>query len=387
MRNLVVITTRFPFPLNKGDKLRLFHQIKYLSKEFKIHLLCTSSTFVFNIQIQELMPYCESIQVFPIRKYELVFNTLKSIFSKIPFQVTLFFTKRIEKKINARIAEIENPLFYFQLSRTSLYAKNKEKKAVLDLQDAFSINYKRTLDQVFGLKKMFYYLEWKRMMAYEKKLIQTFKQLTIIAEYDKKVIDESAKNLTVISNGVDEKYYRPQQKEIKYDILFSGNLNYLPNEKAAIYLIATIFPALLKKIPTIQIAIAGDFNSSKIKKISHPQIHILGKVDDMRDAYATSKIYVAPLFTGAGLQNKLLEAMSMVLPCITTSIANVSLFAENETSILIAENADEFVTQILRLTTDKDLYQKISIGGKMHIHHNFSWENANKKLSTLLKSL
>ncbi|MBK8144434.1 MAG: glycosyltransferase [Bacteroidetes bacterium] len=109
-----------------------------------------------------------------------------------------------------------------------------------------------------------------------------------------------------------------------------------------------------------------------------------GFVAEIREVYDTAKIFVAPLFTGAGLQNKILEAMSMHIPCITTSVVNKSLDAQHQTHLLIANNEQEFVTQIELLLASEDMRIHLSSKARQFVEQQFSWDTANKKLKEIL---
>ena len=107
----------------------------------------------------------------------------------------------------------------------------------------------------------------------------------------------------------------------------------------------------------------------------------------MRDMYAATEIYVAPLFTGAGLQNKLLEAMSMAIPCIATNVSNQSLGAKHLHEIIEVSNTDELTNAIIRLLKDAPLRKKIAQNGQQYVHQNYSWEAANEKLYSIINRL
>ncbi|MCH9823237.1 MAG: glycosyltransferase, partial [Bacteroidetes bacterium] len=112
---------------------------------------------------------------------------------------------------------------------------------------------------------------------------------------------------------------------------------------------------------------------------------ITGWVDDIRVAYDEAKIFVAPLMLGSGLQNKLLEAMAMGLPCITTPLANNALGAIPEEEILIANNEAEFKTQIERLLSDANLYDKLATNGHAFVTKNYNWQACNKRLVDVIE--
>src|SRR5690606_11819352 len=118
----------------------------------------------------------------------------------------------------------------------------------------------------------------------------------------------------IIKNGVDFKYFKSTETEKTIDILFTGNMAYPPNVDAAEYLITQILPLVYKKLPHVKVAICGINPDRRIKKLHSKQVLITGWVPDMRLWYNKSKVFVAPMRIGSGLQNKLLEAMAMQIP-------------------------------------------------------------------------
>ena len=382
-KNIAIILSRFPFPLNKGDKLRAYHQIKYLSNYFDIHLHCLHTEKIEEKDRLEIEKYCISIHTYPLKKMTILKGILLSILNNFPIQVGYFFSQKIKKQIEKNIQLQSVETLYCQLSRTALYAKDFTCKKVIDFQDAFSANYEKIAKESNGIFKIFYRRESKTMKVFEQKIFTWFDESTIISENDKAQIANN-QNIHVIQNGVDTNYFINANIEKKYDILFVGNLSYLPNKMAVFYLVNHIFPLLKLKLPNIKINIVGADTTPDIFALANENITVSGFVDDVRSAYNSSTLFVAPLFTGAGLQNKILEAMAMQLPCVSTSVVNASLNAMDKNQIFIANNEDEFVSSILLLLQDISLQNEIKNNAKEFILKKFSWQVANEKLLQIL---
>jgi glycosyltransferase involved in cell wall biosynthesis len=222
------------------------------------------------------------------------------------------------------------------------------------------------------------------MKAFELQLLTWFDKYCIISAFDKAQINTGSREIAVVPNGVDTDYFTPENQPKKYDLLFIGNLSYLPNKNAVNYLVTEILPLLLKQRPDISINIAGADTPPDIFKLAGANVHISGFVPDIRDVYSSARIFVAPLFTGAGLQNKILEAMSMQLPCITTSVVNGSLNAIDQQQILIANDATEFAKQILNLLAHEMLQTTLRNEARIFVQQSYSWETANETLRHLL---
>ncbi len=381
---LAIILSRFPYPLDKGDKLRAFYQIKYLSQDYEISLFALSSKPVADEWIEQLHPYCAHIHIYYIHPFSIGTGIVKSLLSGLPIQVGYFYSSKIKKEIHKNIEKRNIKKVYCQLSRTALYANEIDCFKVIDFQDAFSINYLRQSQNTQFIHKLFFLREHKTMKKFEEKMFSQFNYSTIITEFDKEQLVKQNPKMKVIQNGVDTDFFNPKKKSNVFDIAFVGNLSYLPNKQAVLYIVKKIYPILKEKLPSIQINIAGADTPQEFYQFSDENICISGFVDDIRDVYLSTKIMIAPLFTGAGLQNKILEAMSMELPCITSEIVCHSLDAEHQSNLYVASTPEEFANYTLQLLQDDELRIKTGKQARKFVLEHFSWKKANKNLSALL---
>ena len=133
---------------------------------------------------------------------------------------------------------------------------------------------------------------------------------------------------------MDTEFYKPVKRKKEYDLVFTGNMGYPPNVNSVIFLTEKILPVVRKKMPDIKIMFAGASPDPKVKAVNSENIKVTGWVDDIRNYYAKAKIFIAPMQIGTGLQNKLLEAMAMKIPCISSPLANNALEAEDGKEII-----------------------------------------------------
>ncbi|MCK5845914.1 MAG: glycosyltransferase [Bacteroidales bacterium] len=383
---LFIITSRVPWPLDKGDKLRIYHQIRYLSKSYDIELVALSSKKNNDKAKTELEKYCKKVHFFHISAYMNGVGVLKAFFSNMPMQIGYFYNRRINSQIQVLINE-SNPDFVFgQLIRVAEYMRQIEMPKVLDLQDALSKGLQRRALKSKGIMKYVLNFEYKRVLAYEKNELDDFHALSIITQTDKDLLPSRIQNKTkIVPNGVDLNFFREQDIEKKYDIVFTGNMSYAPNVMAAIFLINEIMPLVWKERKQATVLLAGSSPHSEVQALSNERVSVSGWLDDIRVAYAESRIFVAPMQIGIGLQNKLLEAMAMNMPCVTTKLANNALNAENGNQILVSDdnNAKQFANHILRLMEDKKLVESIKHNGYTFVKNNYDWKSAVDKLEKL----
>lgn len=382
---LFVLTSRIPYPLEKGDKLRIYHQIKELSKKNKIYLCALNLPFtkVHPDAMAVLSEYCEDIRFINLSLLNISTNLFKSVFTKTPFQSALFSDAKAKKQVNKYLESVKPDHIYCQLTRVADYVIDNKQKKTLDYMDAFSIGMERRKNKAKFIKKAFYNWEYKKQKTYEKRVFDAFNQHSIITEEDRNHIDHKKHKLIhIIPNGVDFNYFSPVDTKEEYDMVFVGNLSYPPNVDACIYLCKEILPIIQKKLPGVKVLLAGAKPSKKITALSSKCIHVSGWLDDIRLAYAKSKLFVAPMRMGTGLQNKLLEAMAMKKACVTSSLANKALKAPVN-SIHIGDTAEEIAQKCIQLLEDKEERKELANNGNVFVKETYNWSKSTQLLEKL----
>lgn len=378
---LVVLTSRIPYPLEKGDKLRIFHQLKHLSKSHEICLICLNekSEHIDTTLIQEMV---SEFHVVNISKWKIPFRLLTAIFQPLPFQIQYFLERKSKKKIEDIIQKFNPNHIYCQLIRTSEYVKDLfQYEKTLDYMDAFSAAAMRRAQTEKGLKKVFWKIENARVKKYERTIFDYFSHHAIISSQDRKLLSiPFNKNITIVPNGVDTSYFKNSNHSKKYDIVFAGNMNYPPNIAAAIFLVEEILPKLENQFPKLKLLIAGANPAPEVQELACEQITISGWMNDIREAYFDSKLFVAPMFIGAGMQNKILEAMSCELPVITTSLAAEAFTEKYESKIIEANSAFEFAKAIQYYLLNEASLAPDGNTNRKYVEKKYSWKISNEKL-------
>jgi glycosyltransferase involved in cell wall biosynthesis len=161
-------------------------------------------------------------------------------------------------------------------------------------------------------------------------------------------------------------------------------MSYPPNVDAAQFLINEILPLVKKRISDVKIQIAGANPSIMVRQLNSSNVTVTGWVDDLRNCYANSRVFVAPMRIGTGLQNKLLEAMAMGIPCVSTVLCNSALHAKSDEEILLGNTADEIADCIVKLLLYSKLREDISNNALAFVKNNFNWEINIKQLNNLI---
>ncbi len=447
---ILVLTSRFPFPLEKGDKLRIYNQMRELSRAgHQIVLIALSDALIKDNYYTELNQFCTKIYAIKLTKKAIFLNIFMNILRgiKLPFQVAYFFNSAIKKQINQIISDEKPDHIYCHLVRMSEYVRDINLPKTLDFMDAFGEGTKRRAAISPYFSRFLWRFEAKLMLNYEKGLANDFSHLTVISEQDLARLPISADKITVVGNGVDIDFFnflsyenwqlinsknnleliknelklnknnselnaielineqlnlinnelnsiknnaeliKNNQRLIKkYDVCFVGNLGYYSNVEAVRFLVKKILPLLKKQKKDIKILIAGARPTTEIQYLGDENITVLGWMDDIREAYAASRILVAPLMHGIGQQNKILEAMAMHVPVVSTSRVNNAIGAQPETDILIADTEGVFAEQILNLLQSIDLQSFIADNGRLFVEKKYSWKGATEPLVGLISN-
>ncbi|MCQ2327668.1 MAG: glycosyltransferase [Bacteroidales bacterium] len=385
---VLVCLSRFPYPLNKGDKLRAFYQIKELAKEHEVYLFCFNRTKVSQSDLEILKQYCKEIHIEKLFLVSQCFSLFKSFFTSLPLQVAFFTTKKAKRSFFLFSKKVKADVSYFQFVRTAEYAKQINGKCVLDFQDCLSVNMERRAMKSNRLFKNIFLYEARKLRNYEDTMFDCFNATTIITDIDRDLLSSDRKiEVNIIENGVGDSFLNyTQKKDKKFDVIFSGNMSYAPNVDAARFLINEIMPMVWAKFPETKVVLAGSNPTNYIKSLACDRVVVTGWVDDMKEYYAQSRIFIAPMRIGTGLQNKLLEAMALSLPCITTPLANSALKSLPDKEILVASEASLLAENIVKLLTDEMLYGSIAANGHKFVEENYNWQYSTEKLIKIFQT-
>ena len=337
--------------------------------------------------VSEVKQYCTELKTIRISKASQALSLGFSLLGKEPFQVAYFYQSAAQKQVLDCIKQWKPEAIYCQLLRTAKYVENvKDIPKIIDFQDAFSKGIERRLETDSWYFKPVLRSELRRLNQYEQHVFKEFDHCTIISEQDRDQLPfEQRNDVVIVRNGVELDDFKPSSDSKSVEVLFAGNMGYPPNVEGAIFLEKEVMPLVRMKIPTAKLMLAGARPDQKVKDLASELTEVTGWVDDIRDCYAKAKVFVAPMMIGTGLQNKLLEAMAMEIPCVTSTLANNAIQAKPDEEILIAKSPNEYAEHILSLLADRTKSDSIAQAGHTLVSEHFSWEGATKPLLDILK--
>lgn len=380
---ILILLSRVPYLLDKGDKLRAFYQIQKLAENHEIILFALAEeTDPLEEATQELQKFCSHVYLHSLKKANIIRNLANAFRNKKPIQVNYFYDHKAQAEINEIIAKHKPDHIYCQLIRMAEYVRRvKNIPKTLDYMDVFSKGMSRRAEIApFYLKPLFQ-LEAIRLRKYEASVFADFRNKTIISRQDRDfIVHPRHKDITIVPNGIHTSYFHPLPVPKQYDIVFTGNMNYAPNIEAAIYLVKKVLPLVQQQFPEAKVLLAGASPSLQVLSLQSPNVVVSGWMPDIREAYASARVFAAPLFIGTGLQNKILEAMAMKVPCVTTQLVNNGVGAANNCHLFIANKPEEFVHHIVTLLTNSEVVTQMTNRAFAFVQENYSWNKAVAQL-------
>jgi sugar transferase (PEP-CTERM/EpsH1 system associated) len=393
---ILFVANRMPYPPYRGDKLKIFNLMGELINKHEIHLLTIAENQQDLDSIQPLLqPLGNGSKIITRIDYIYrpiwvsAFYTLMGAFSRKPFQIAFFQSDKFRKKLKNLLDTQQYDAIHVQHIRMAQYFEGIDKtNVILDLPDAFSMYWQRRKDKSRHiLQKFFAAVEFKRLYQFEQKMIPQFAKTLVCSTVDQSFLMESTGvRVDLLENGVDvnQFYPRPEIEFVPGRILFTGNMSYAPNIDALHYFIEEIWPIVIQNFPDATFVIAGQKPGNWIQSLASDKITVTGFVQDLAKEYASAHVVISPLRIGAGTQNKVLEALSMNIPVVTTHVGYEGLELPKNAGALLSMDASEFANNILKLLNDIPFRNETGKMGGELIRAKFSWEAIAKKLEAYL---
>jgi len=390
---IAVLLSRVPYPLEKGDKLRAYHQIVGISRKHDIYLIALCDSALHPDALIKLQPFCKEIHIVKLTHWSKFWNICRAFFKGLPFQCGYFYSKKAQRLVNHIISQVKPDVLYGQMVRVAEYIKDKDIKKVIDYQDVLSKGMYRRYEQGQWWLKFFFKAEHRRLQKYEKAILPLFDRRTIITAVDRDLISHPVElPIEVVPNGVDFDHYHYRGETKIYDLIFAGNMSYPPNIHAAEYIVNQLLPILRKRFPQLTTVICGASPAPRVLALTHStNVIVTGWVDNIAEYYAKSRIFLAPMQLGTGLQNKLLEAMAMQLPCITSPLAGYPLIHEHNilnssNNFIVCQSKTGYIDAITLLLTNPQKQREIATNGYQFVKKHYDWASSNHKLLSVLET-
>lgn len=393
---VLFLMSQLPYPPDTGAKIRTFNLIKRLSLNHDIDLVTFGDEKTELFKIKAIKELFGEIILIPRNRFMCI-KMFFNIFSFLPYAIKKYYSKKMEKTINALIGQNRYDLIHcdsLQMSRNVL--KFKQIPRILTEHNIESQILKRCAENEHNVfKKLYYYLQYKKLNRYEIFACRQFDHIAAVSENDKRHLATfvPADRISVVPNGVDTGHFRPEACESKaktgkFSLVFTGSMDWLPNEDALCYFFSEIYPRIKQSVGRVSMSVVGRSPTRRILAYADndSSIHITGRVEDVRPFISQADIFVTPLRIGGGTRLKILEAMAMAKPVVSTTIGAEGLEVEPEKNIILSDRPEDFAERVIKLFGDQQLKNNIAAEGRKLAEEKYDWSMIAGKLERIWKN-
>ena len=385
------VCRRVPFPPNRGDKIATFNQIRHLSERHEVHVFCLGDGAHDVKNIPGLRDYASTITTIPVNGLKIKWRALKALIASGALSVAALNEPDLQAAIRRKHDELRPDLIIVYSSNMAQFAEHLAGvPRIMQFGDLDSLKWQQYANRSRIPLKWIYRLEQRRLFAYERHLAQTFSHSLVHTEFEKRDFERLIPGVRVIvvGNGVDLDYFR-SAGEAKQPgaMMFTGVMNYRPNVDAVVWFCCEILPIVRSEIPAATLTICGTHPTAAVRRLARqPGVVVTGWVPDPRPYLDRAEIFVAPLRMARGVQNKLLEALAMGLPCVASTAARRGTVLKEGDGLLATDDPKEFATQIIRLLRDANWRAEMARNARTAADANYRWDVQMAHLDRVIAS-
>ncbi|PCI63101.1 MAG: sugar transferase [Kordiimonadales bacterium] len=393
MANILFLSHRIPYPPNKGDKIRSWNFLKRLAEEHTVHLGCfvdLKDDRQYEAFLKERMETTCFQHTAPFQQKLL---SLRGLLKGQCLTENAYPHKRLRSYVKDLIeGGSVDLIFLFSAATASLLPSRLTIPVVCDFVDVDSEKWRAYAETASWPMSWVYRREAEKLNQFEKSVYGTSQRSVFVSEDEATLFSAlhggGLKEISGIPNGVDFKQFDASQHEGKAqpkNIVFTGAMDYLPNIEAVEWFCRDMWPLIRAEHPDAVFTIGGGPVPARVKRLSaNPNVTVLGFVENMAEVLAAAAVCVAPMKTARGIQNKILEAMAMSKPVVTTVLGNEGINAEHGEHLYVAGSPKEFATGVSALLDGPEAAKKVGASGHGFVKANFSWSRSYQDLSSVI---
>lgn len=363
MPDLLFLMQRLPYPLIKGEKIRNWRILNYVSKWYDVHFGCLIDDPDDFQHIETVRALCKDMYTAPLDRKRAKLTCATGLLTGEPLSVTFFQDRGLRRWVEDVVTRVRPETIFVNSSNMAPYILGLPRtgKRIVELGDIDSEKFRSYADTAGPPMRQVYRREWRKVQELERRVALECDHAVFVTETEAAMfraqVPEAAEKIVGISCGVDHEYFDPA---LTFDppwepgpptFVFTGTMDYIPNIDAVIWFADKVLPAIQAAHPGARFYIVGSHPSEDVKRLAKRDgIFVTGRVPDVRPYVAHATASVAPMRIARGIQNKVLEAMSMGKPVIVTAGALEGIDAEPGRDLVLADTAQEFATASIRLT-------------------------------------
>jgi sugar transferase (PEP-CTERM/EpsH1 system associated) len=388
---ILYLAHRIPYPPDKGEKIRAFHQLNYLLGKHEVHLACLVDDPQDLEHLATLERDCASVDSAFRGSLESKIRAALALPTREPLSEAMFRSRELQAKVSRRLEAERFDVIVVYCSSVAGYVLDSPVPKVMDFVDADSEKWRQYAETSRPPLAWLYRTEAARLARREEELARLFDHSILISEREADVLRRRVQDrpISVVANGVDLEYFTPDREAAEADgeraIVFTGVMDYFPNVDAVSWFCDEVFPLIRARVPTAHFYIVGRTPSRRVEELGRrPHVTVTGTVPDVRPYLSKASVVVAPLRIARGLQNKVLEAMAMGAPVVTTPDVVTGIQATVADGLRAAERPDEFAGEVLGLLEDRVANRKLAERARNYVETHHRWEDVGARLEQVI---
>jgi sugar transferase (PEP-CTERM/EpsH1 system associated) len=356
---LLFLAHRIPYPPDKGEKIRAWHMLEHLARDWAVDLGCMVDDSADLRHLPVLRGCCAEVHAAPVTRGGRIARTLLGTRPGQPLSLAWFHEPGLARWVRAGLGarHYEAVLAYSSAMATYVPAGLGGPLRILDMVDVDSEKWRAYAASERGPKRLVWAREARTLLAFERAAAARFDRTLLVSAQEvqtfARLAPEVASQLDWMENGVDVARFDPERDwadpfgDASPAIVFTGTMDYRPNVAAVSFFATEVMPRLASLSPTPHFHIVGANPSPAVRALAElPRVHVTGSVPDMRPYLAHAAVAVAPLRIARGIQNKVLEAMAMARPVVASPEAHEGVRAVAGRDLLVADGADATATAV-----------------------------------------
>jgi polysaccharide biosynthesis protein PslH len=385
------VCRRVPFPPDRGDKIATFNEIRHLSARHEVHIFCLGDGAEDLANIAGLRKYAESVSTAPVGALTIRLRALKALLTGEPLSVAALDEASLHTAIRKKFAELQPDLIIVYSCNVAQFAEHfPSVPRIMQFGDLDSLKWRQYAEHSRIPLKWVYAIEERRLLAYEQRIARGFSTALVHTEVEKRDFERLIPGVpvAVVGNGVDLDYFRPTGATKRpASIVFTGVMDYRPNIDAVVWFCNEILPMVQSEIPEASLVVCGSRPALPVQQLARRKgITVTGWVPDTRPYLAAAEIFIAPLRMARGVQNKVLEALAMGLPCVASTAAWSGTVIPEGEGILVADRPEDFAGHVIGLLRDADWRSGMARRARAAAEANYRWDVQMARLDRAIAS-
>jgi polysaccharide biosynthesis protein PslH len=387
--DLLYVVHRVPYPPDKGDRIRAFQILRYLSQKASVHLACLADEPVEPACLDVLRRYCARVAVFTLGSWRWI-RACGSVASGRTVSEGAFSSPQLRALLRQWAAETSFQGCLASASSMVPYLQMPELRnvpAVVDLVDVDSQKWLDYAQASRGPRAWLYHLEGRRLRRLERDLPNWARAVTLVSDAEADLYKRFAAPdcVSVIGNGVDLDYFRPRPGAEDQDgCVFLGALDYRPNVDGLVWFCNEVWPRVRRQRPDAKLHLVGRRPAPAVQRLAQlPGVALVGQVPDVRPFLARAAVSVVPLQIARGVQNKILEAMAMAKATVISPACMSGIQVEDGKNVLIASTVEQWTEAVVGLLQSPNLRRQLGMAAREHVVEEHRWERCLTPLDAI----